>query len=136
MVQPAKGRATASPEVRKALTQALDLQQLAQVITSGKGGPATTLAASEPVACPGDSVSGNLPGFDSAAAKTALAAAGVTKLVLLYDNSAGGGTSAAAELAVQQWKAAGVTVTAKGQSGTALQQTIFGAGDWDIAGCR
>ncbi len=34
---------------------------------------------------------------------------------------------------MKQWQAAGVSVTAKGESGTALQQTIFGTGNWDIA---
>ena len=41
--------------------------------------------------------------------------------------------AAAAELAVQQWEAAGVEVTAKGVDETALQGAIFGTGDWDIA---
>ena len=54
----AEGRATSDPEVRMALTQALDLAELQNVLTSGKGTPATTLATIEPTACPGDSVSG------------------------------------------------------------------------------
>ena len=71
---------------------------------------------------------------DPGAASTALKGAGVSgSLTFLYDNSAGSTVSAAAELAVKQWQAAGVSVTAKGESGTALQQTIFGTGDWDIA---
>jgi len=128
-----QARKTSDEAVRQALTQALDLNQLAKVLTSGTGKPATTLAAADPTACPGDSTTGKLPGPDPAAAKAALAAAGVTKLSFVYENSGGAGVTAAAELAVQQWKAAGVEVTAKGQGGTAIQQTIFGSTDWDIA---
>ncbi len=42
------------------------------VATAGAGTPATTLAAIEPVACPGDSVSGSLPAQDVDAAKAVL----------------------------------------------------------------
>jgi peptide/nickel transport system substrate-binding protein len=127
----ADGHATSDPKVRMGLTQALDLGQLASVMTSGTGSPATTLAALEPVACPGDSVSGSLPTQDVDAAKQALS--GQPTLTFLYDSSAGSAEAAAAELAVQQWKDAGIDVTAKGVNQTALQQAIFGTGDWDIA---
>jgi len=126
-----KGHATSDPAVRMGLTQALDLAQLESVLTAGKGAPATTLAAIPPVACPGDSVSGALPSQDAAAAKSALS--GTPELTFLYDSSGGSAVAAAAELAVQQWKAAGVAVKAKGENQTALQQAIFGTGDWDIA---
>ncbi|MCR6029890.1 ABC transporter substrate-binding protein [Nocardioides sp. zg-579] len=129
----AEGRATSDPEVRLALTQALDLEELQGVLTSGAGSPATTLAALDPVACPGDSVSAALPAQDVDAATAALADADVPGLTFLFDPSSGSGVGAAAELAVQQWKAAGVTVTPKPQSGSAIQQTVFGTGDWDIA---
>jgi peptide/nickel transport system substrate-binding protein len=127
----ADGHATGDPAVRMALTQALDLAELASVLTAGKGTPATTLAALEPVACPGDPASGSLPAQDVDAAKAALS--GQPELTFLYDSSAGSAVAAAAELAVQQWEAAGVTVTAKGVDQTALQGAIFGTGDWDIA---
>ncbi len=128
-----QGHRTADPAVRKALTQALNLPQLAQVLTAGNGGPATSLAVSQPAACPGDSVTRKLPAYDPAAPHAAIAPAGLTPLSFVYDNSGGTAVAAAAELAVQQWKAAGIDVKAKGQSGTAVQQTIFGSGDWDIA---
>lgn len=124
------GHGTADPGVRMGLTQALDLEQLASVATAGNGTPATTLAAIQPVACPGDSVSGNVPAQDVEAATAALSG---QKLTFLYSSAAGSAVSAAAELAVQQWEAAGATVTAKGVDETALQQAIFGTGDWDIA---
>lgn len=126
----ADGHATSDPDVRMALTQALDLGELASVATADSGGPATTLAAIEPVACPGDSISGSLPAQDVDAAKAVLDG---KELTFLYSSAAGSAVAAAAELAVQQWEAAGATVTAKGVDETALQGAIFGTGDWDIA---
>lgn len=129
----AKGHATSDPALRMALTQALDLAQLEKVLTSGKGTAATTLAAIEPVACPGDSVSGAVPAQDAEAAKTTAAKASPGTLTFIYDTSGGPAVAAAAELAVQQWKAAGIDVKAKGQDETAINQALFGTGDWDIA---
>lgn len=126
-----EGHATSDPSVRMGLTQALDLAELASVSTAGAGTPATTLAAIQPVACPGDSVSGALPAQDVDAATAELA--GQPELTFLYSSAAGSGVAAAAELAVQQWEAAGIKVTAKGVDETALQGAIFGTGDWDIA---
>ncbi|GAA1757626.1 ABC transporter substrate-binding protein [Nocardioides hankookensis] len=124
------GHETSSADVRMALTQALDLGELASVSTADAGTPATTLAAIAPVACPGDSVSGSLPAQDVDAAKAVLDG---KKLTFLYSSAGGSAVAAAAELAVQEWKAAGATVTAKGVDETALQGAIFGTGDWDIA---
>ena len=129
----ADGHATSDAKVRMALTQALDLAELRSVLTSDKGTPATTLAAIEPVSCPGDSASGSLPAQDKEAAKAALDAAGVSELTFIYDTASGSASSAAAELAVQQWEDAGIKVHAKAQNGTAINQTLFGTGDWDIA---
>ncbi|EXG82834.1 ABC transporter substrate-binding protein [Cryptosporangium arvum] len=143
----AKGRVTDDPQVRLALTRALDLAQLQKVLTSGKGSAATVLATNAPAACPGDSVSKSLPSHDPAAAGALLDQAGWTKgadgtrakagkplkLTFLYQNTSGSGGNAAAELAVKQWKAVGVDATAKSQNETTLTGTIFGAGDWDVA---
>ncbi|GLY75327.1 ABC transporter substrate-binding protein [Actinoallomurus iriomotensis] len=141
------GRPTSDPRVRKALTQALDLGQLQKVLTSGRGTAATTLAASEPVACHGDSVSHALPAGDPQAAGALLDQAGWTRgsdgrrtkggkplrLTLLYQNNSGSAGDAAAELEVKQWKAIGVEATAHSQNETTLTGTIFGAGNWDVA---
>jgi peptide/nickel transport system substrate-binding protein len=124
------GHETSDAGVRMALTQALDLGELASVATAGAGGPATTLASIEPVSCPGDSISGSLPAQDVDAAKAALSG---KQFTFLYSSAAGSAMAAAAELAVQQWEAAGAEVTAKGVDETALQGAIFGTGDWDIA---
>ncbi|HEX6148130.1 ABC transporter substrate-binding protein [Nocardioides sp.] len=125
------GHATSDPEVRMALTQALDLAELASVSTAEAGTPATTLAVIEPASCPGDSVSGSLPAQDVEAATAVLS--DLPELTFLYSSAAGSAVAAAAELAVQQWEAAGATVKAKGVDETALQGAIFGTGDWDIA---
>lgn len=124
------GHATSDPKVRMGLTQALDLEQLRGVLTSDQGSPATTLSVIEPSACPGDSASGHVPDQDVDAAE---AAAPDGELTFLYDSSSGSGVAAAAELAVKQWEAAGYTVKAKSQTGAALNDTLFGTGDWDVA---
>ena len=73
------------------------------------------------------------PATDAEAAKAVLRRGRAAELTFLYSTGGGSGVAAAAELAVQQWEALGVKVTAKGQDDTALQGTIFGTGDWDIA---
>ena len=124
------GHETSDAAVRMALTQAIDFGELASVATADAGGPATTFSAIEPVSCPGDSISGALPAQDVDAAKSVLDG---KKFTFLYSSAAGSAVSAAAELAVQEWEAAGAQVTAKGVDETALQGAIFGTGDWDIA---
>ena len=83
-----------------ALTQALDLGQLETVLTSGKGTPATTLAAIQPVACPGTPRQrATLPApRTSPAAKTGAAPGPKKPLTFLYDSAAGSAVAAAAEL--------------------------------------
>lgn len=140
-------RPTSEPAVRMALTRAVDLGQLQKVLTAGAGGPATGLAVVDPAACPGDSVSGSVPSFDANAAAQALDAAGwkkgpdgirsrdgkELKLTLLIDSSIGAGATPTAELATKEWGDLGVKVVTKPSSGSALQSSLFGTGDWDIA---
>ena len=140
------GRVTNDPKVRMALAQALDLGQLRKVLTSDQGTAATTLVASEPAACPGDSVTKALPSGDVRAAGALLDQAGWTvggegkrtkdgkplTLTFLYQNNNGSAGDAAAELAVRQWKAIGVDATARSQDEATLTSTVFGAGDWDV----
>ena len=129
----AEGRPASDPAVRQALTQAVDLAQLQQVLTAGQGSAPTTFATLAPVACPGDSVSPVLPAFDLAAAGQILDEAGWTvgdggtrakngqplSVTFLHDTSAGAAGQAAAELATQQWTALGATVVDKAQAGSA-----------------
>lgn len=138
---------TSDPVVRMALTQALDLTELQGVLTGGTGGPAQRLAVVPPSACTYDSVSGNVPAQDVDGAAAALDEAGWVEgadgvrakdgvplsLTFLYANTLGSGGTAAAELAVQQWEAIGIQVSAVQNDSTALTGAIFGTGAWDIA---
>jgi len=143
----AEGRPTADPAVRQALTQAVDFGQVATVLSGNRGGPGTTFAASGVSACPGDSVSDALPEHDLDAAKKLLDDAGwkagsggvrskdgtPLALTFTYDSGLGTPGSAAAELVVAAWKELGVDVTTTPQEETALVNTLFSTGDWDIA---
>jgi peptide/nickel transport system substrate-binding protein len=141
------GEPTADLAVRKALVQALDLQQLGQVTTSGTGKPATGLIATGSGPCSGDSVTGSFPGFDVNAAKSALDAAGWTvgaggvrtkdgkKLAInfYYPTGVGAGVEAAAELVQKSWQAVGATVSLKGMTDAqAGQYIVAGQSDWNV----
>ncbi|HEX4221077.1 MAG TPA: ABC transporter substrate-binding protein [Pseudonocardiaceae bacterium] len=146
-INQASGRAGADPKVRLALTEAVDFGQLEKVLTSGRGEPGSTLAAAAPVACPGNSVADALPKHNLDQAKALLDADGWTvgaggirgkngqqlALSFIYATEAGAAASAAADLAVQQWTALGVKVTATGQDDTTETNTLFSNGNWDIA---
>ena len=140
------GLPTADKPVREALTQALDLAQLAKVITAGSGTPGTELAAQSPASCPGNSVSSALPKHDLAAAKQLLDADGWTvgaggirskdgrqlALNLVYTTALGAEGSAAAELAALAWQQLGVKVTLRPRDDTAVVSTMFNTGDYDV----
>jgi peptide/nickel transport system substrate-binding protein len=141
------GRIGADPRVRLALAEAVDLGQLAKVLTSGQGQPGTTFAVDAPQACPGNSVAKALPPHDLAKAEAALDADGWTvgaggvrakggrqlALTFLYGTQGGSAASAAADLASQQWTQLGVKVTLAAQDDTQSTNTLFSTGDWDIA---
>lgn len=143
----APSRPGSDPAVRAALTQALDLGQLASVLTSDQGGPATAFAVAPPAACPGDSVSGALPSSDPAAAAQLLDGAGWVagadgkrsragaplSLVFVYGTELGSGGAAAAELATAAWTELGAAVDVRPQDETAAVDTLFTTGDWDIS---
>lgn len=142
----AAGRPAADPAVRLAMTQAVDLTQLAKVLTSGKGGPGTTFAPDSPSACPGNSIAANLPAHDLAKAKQTLDAAGwkagsggvrskagkTLAMTFVINTAQGAAVSAAAELATAAWKQIGVKVTLKPQDETAINETVFSSGNWDV----
>jgi len=143
----AEGHPTSDPAVRMALTQAVDLDELANVITAGKGGPGTALATVDPRGCTFESVPGSLPTFDVDAANAALDEAGWVRgddgvrvkdgtrlsLVFLYDNSLGAAATAAAELAMSAWQEIGVEVDGKQQDESVMLEALFGTGAWDIS---
>ncbi|MYZ37327.1 ABC transporter substrate-binding protein [Streptomyces sp. SID4917] len=143
----APGRAGKDEEVRRALTQALDLPEVGKVLTSGSGQAATGLITAEPRACSGDSVTGNVPAHDIGAAKAALDAAGWRAgpdgvrvkdgkrlaLTVIYGSVLGPTAAPAAELVQQMWKEIGADVTLKAVDGPGVSQTLFGTGDWDVS---
>ncbi|MFD7495083.1 ABC transporter substrate-binding protein [Streptomyces sp. NPDC059832] len=141
----AAGRPTADLAVRKALVSVLDLEQLGNVATGGKGRPATGIGEIAPTPCSGDTVKGNLPAHDTAKAAAALTGAGWVKsggtwtkdgkpltVGLSYATNQGPQVGSAVELAVQQWTSFGVKAKAEPKGSGSIVSTLAG-GDWDIA---
>ncbi|MGV9778908.1 ABC transporter substrate-binding protein [Streptosporangium sp. NPDC003464] len=133
------------PAVRKALTQAVNLKELAGIATGGTGRPATGLVM-DPRPCQGDTVTGHVPAFDEAAAAAALDAAGwktgadgirakdgrKLTLRLVYATTKGTGVEAAAEYLSAAWKKAGADVTLNGIIDAKLSETLNATQDWDV----
>jgi peptide/nickel transport system substrate-binding protein len=130
----------ASAAVRRALTEAVQLSQLGQVVTSDTGTPATGLVAPSQDPCRGNTVGSTLPGYNLAAAKAALTAAGWvpgpggirvkdgTKLAMAvyYPTGVGAGMASGAELLQQDWAGLGVQVTLRGITDAELDTAIVG----------
>ncbi len=139
-------RPGSDPAVRTALTQALDLDELQGVLTSGTGAPGSAFAVAAPQACPGDSISDALPTGGVEAAEKTLDEAGWTAgpdgvrekdgvplaLTFLYNTGLASGGSAAAELASATWEELGADVTVTAQDDAAALETVFGSGNWDV----
>jgi len=123
---PAENEAT-----RRALTQALDLKQLAQVVGSGAGKTPTGLVPPGISPCTEDTIGSRLPAGDPNAAKAALSGKNL-KLTFLYVTTLGPGMQAGAELLQKAWEAAGVQVTLKGVTNAEIGTIILGGqGSWD-----
>lgn len=141
------GHAGADRTVRQALTEAINLNQLASVVTQGTGKPATGLTTLSPRPCRVNSVAGHLPGYNQAAAKSALTADGWVpgpggirtkngkklSLRIVYDTSYGAGTAAGAQFMAAAWQAIGVQTQISGQSDAAWGNTLFSSGNWDVS---
>ncbi|MEV8378102.1 ABC transporter substrate-binding protein [Kribbella sp. NPDC056861] len=139
------GLPTADLAVRRALTQGLDLTQLGKVITGGAGSPTTSLVAPGTGPCDIDTVTGNLPGHDLAAAKAGLDAAGwkagaggirekggaKLSLVFYYPTTLGPTMQSAGELLQKAWTELGVEVSLKAVSTAEVSTVILaGQGTW------
>jgi peptide/nickel transport system substrate-binding protein len=139
------GSAVDDVAVRRALIMALDMKQLAQVDTAGDGTVANGLL-SDPKICPGDTMDGNLPGFDLDGAKALLDQAGWTvgsvgvrakagkklSVSLLYGSSPVTKGSAA-EFIAAQWRKLGAQVTLDQKPEDQVVSTILGtATTWDV----
>ncbi|MFD8495593.1 ABC transporter substrate-binding protein [Amycolatopsis sp. NPDC059657] len=143
----AEGKPGSDEAVRRALTQALDLPQLAKVLAAGSGKPAQGLVSAEPVVCAGDTVKGNLPAFDQTAAKSTLDAAGwkagpdgirvkggkKLAMTVIYGTQLGPTMASTAELIQQAWKAIGADVTLKGVDSPGISTLLFGTGEWEVS---
>ena len=81
--------------------------------------------------CGGNSVKGNVPAHNEAAARAALSSR--PSLKLLYPNDGGGGFAPAMALAQAELQSAGASATLDGTTTPNLQATLFGTGDWDVA---
>ncbi|MBB4919975.1 ABC transporter substrate-binding protein [Streptosporangium saharense] len=137
-------RPAKDPAIRRALTQAINLPELAGIASSGTGRPVRGLVM-DPKPCQGDGVTGHVPTFDPAAASAALDAAGWKAgadgvrvkdgkrltIRLLYATTRGAGVLAANEYLAQSWKKAGVEVTLNGVIDTKLSESLNAAQDWD-----
>ncbi|GAA3659052.1 ABC transporter substrate-binding protein [Microbacterium marinilacus] len=141
----AGGRVTADLAVRTALTQALDLDELANVITSGTGKRATQLAVAAPAPCVGGDFTSALPEAGAENAAATLEDAGWTRagdgwekdgqalsVTFIHDSALAAGGSAAAELVVAAWTELGVQVDASTMPTDELSGVMFGGGEWDV----
>lgn len=139
------GRATSDPAVRQALLAALDPGEAAAVATGGRGGPARSLL-SPGAFCSGDTVSGNRPGYDLAAAGRMLDQAGWVpgadgvrvregrwlelKLVTFSTSLP---LRSTAEFLAGEWKKIGVAVTIDAVAVIAFITVTQQSGDWDLS---
>ncbi|WP_219817038.1 ABC transporter substrate-binding protein [Arthrobacter sp. GMC3] len=135
-------------KVRRALTQALNLDELGQVVTSGDGKPATGLIAPVLSPCKQDTLSGNLPEHDLEAAKSTLDAAGwkigangirskdgnSLKMEFFYPSTMGPTFAAGAELIKEVWSGIGVDVLLRPVTDAEGSSLILGGeGGWNAA---
>lgn len=142
----ANGRPTAELPVRKALAHALDLDEVVKVNTGGTGKASAGLTAMEPKPCSDDSVSGQLPGYDRAAAERLLDQAGWTKgadgtrakggnplaLDVHYPSYGSPYEKATAELLAQRWGAVGAQVRLTPDNRAELGKVMFSTGAFDV----
>lgn len=137
-----EGMPTADRAVREAFIQALDLDEVARVMLEGKGVRVESNMTVTPRACDFDSVTGNLPAFDAAAAQATLEAGGWVsgpdgirqkdgqrlQIDLLYVNSTDT-MSAAAEMVAATWQKLGAEVTLAGGDYTWITGEVWTGDD-------
>jgi peptide/nickel transport system substrate-binding protein len=127
------GSPTASLAVRKALTEALQLNQLGQVLTAGSGKPSTGLVEPALSPCKGNTIGSSLPAYDASAAKSALAGQKLS-IALYYPTSLGTGSTGAATLLQQTWSQLGVSVSLHAITDAEIDTAILaGQAAWNVA---
>ncbi len=134
---------TADARVRRALTAALDLDEVVKV--SG-GSPATGLVAFGPNPCEGDNVAGRIPAHDLRAAEQLLDSAGWTRgadgfrskdgsplaFDLMFMPSLSSFSKPTAELMAQRWQALGVRVRMAGKTGAEIGKALMETSDYGV----
>lgn len=139
------GHPTADKRIRQALIQALDLSQVVKVSTGGHGSAATTLVQVEPKPCTGNTVAGQFPGHDVAAAGSLLDQAGWVKgadgirqkggkpltIDLHFLPTWSTFDKATVEFMEQQWKSIGVHVKLTSETLVNLSKVFYETGNWD-----
>ena len=125
------GHPAADARVRRALIRAMNLRQVGTIATSGRGVRVTQLVRQDLTPCPGDTVTGSVPSYNTAAARAVLSAS-APSVKLIYPTDAGAAIAPAMELAQQQLSVAGAKVTLAGMTTAALQGALFATGDWDV----
>jgi peptide/nickel transport system substrate-binding protein len=139
-------RPTTDKLVRQALVGALDLNQVVKVNTGGRGRASTGLVAIEPNPCPGNTLSGQLPGHDVATAGALLDQAGWTKgtdgirrkngrpleLNMYYVSGLSEFDKPTIELIAQQWRAIGVRVHLNTTTLVGYSKVMYETGNWDV----
>lgn len=126
------GAPTADEKLRRALVQAVDLDELTKVISSGTGTRAPGLVPPSFDPCGGDAAGDHLPAHDADAAKAVL---GKDKpaITLFYPTTVGPTMQAAAELLQKVWSELGVRVTLKSGGDAETGQLVAGQLPWDAA---
>lgn len=119
-----RDRPLADKRVREALIRALDTAEVVKVSTAGTGSVPTGLVVLPPRPCPENTVDGQLPGYDTAAAERLLDEAGWAKgadgvrakdgkrltLSLPYAPTYAALDAPTAEYLAEQWRAIGIDV--------------------------
>jgi peptide/nickel transport system substrate-binding protein len=139
-------RPTAEKRVRQALISALDLDKVVKVSTAGTGSAASGIVETAPKPCPGNTVTGQLPKHDVAAAMALLDQAGWVKdadgtrkkdgkplsLDLHYEPATLATYQPTAEFIAQQWKSLGVMVKLTADTAGELNQVMFKTSNYDV----
>lgn len=141
----ARGRPAADPAVRRALTMAVDRDQLAKIVSGpdGRVGQSVVPEASTP--CPVPGVNAAIPAFDAAAAAAALDDAGWVKgsggvrekdgkrlqLTVLSNSDFGPAFVSATELVAKAWRELGADVRITGGNAQVTTQALA-SGNWDV----
>ncbi|MGO1052852.1 ABC transporter substrate-binding protein [Crossiella sp. CA198] len=143
----AAGHPGQDPAVRRALVQAVDLNEIGKVLTNGAGKPSRGVVTYDGRPCTGDNVTGNLPAPDPAAAAKALDAAGwpagpdgirskngkPLAIKVIQPTVLGPTLAAAAELMQQRWQAVGARVQIQPVDAAGMNQALFSTGDWEVS---